>query len=275
MMMFFWRSSFGLRTASLEHKDYDKIQEKRIEKIIEYIEDVNPDILCLQNTTDTKHEYLGCKTVQEYIATKLNFRIVSEETMKFINYYNYPPEEQAEILKMKLGITALISNNSNCSHVDTVMTGDDFKSDSVFTYDIFDCDDNSFSIVNLQTEKYMNEIYSKIKDETKDMKNLILLGESNRVSFGNNFLNMVVKVKHDSNIPLLKTGTNKPLIGNQWSQRNARFCLNRTNNRLVSKSLITSCCYPVLISLMFGSGSGEIESKLIEDSTTGLRVYKF
>ncbi len=197
LMTFFWRSSYGLRTTGREEKDYDKIQEKRIEKIIDYIRDADPNILCLQETTNTKHGYLGNKTVQEYIADKLDFRIISEATKQSPMKYGTPPEEQKQVMEMDSGVTTMISNNSeNLVHMDTYMTSDSYEKSDVFkkgigtpfTYDLFEYDDNSFGVANLHVRmKYpsilasLNEAYSRINHESsvEDMKNLIILGDMN------------------------------------------------------------------------------------------------
>ncbi len=197
-MTYFWRSSYGLRTTGRSKQDYDKIQERRIDKMIDYIINAEPNILCLQETTDTKHDYLGGKTVQEYIADKLDFRIVSEATKQSPMGYGIPPEEQKRIMEMDSGVATMILNDSeNLVHMDTYMTSDTYGSSDVFkkgvgtpfTYDLFEYDGHSFGIVNLHAKmKYpnilesLNEAYDRICRETVDdeiMRNLIILGDMN------------------------------------------------------------------------------------------------
>ncbi len=196
LMNYFWRSSYGLRTSGKTKSDYDKIQEMRIEKIVDYIRDVNPDILCLQETTNTQHDYLGNMSVQDYIASKLNYRIVSEATKQSPLKYNMPPEEQKMLMSADTGVTTMISDDSEVVHSDTMLTSDYYKKSDVFktgvgtpfVYDLFESDGNNFGLVNLHVRMSypsilasINEAYSRISNETssEDMKNLIILGDMN------------------------------------------------------------------------------------------------
>ena len=58
LMLYFWRSSYGLPTLK-ENKDYDDVMKSRITNCVSYLKKIKPDVLCLQEITNKKYTYLN------------------------------------------------------------------------------------------------------------------------------------------------------------------------------------------------------------------------
>src|SRR3990167_4827517 len=64
LMLYFWRSSYGLELVP----SYDTILKMRLDNIISKLAEHHADVICLQEVTDTIHEILGEKTTYQYIS---------------------------------------------------------------------------------------------------------------------------------------------------------------------------------------------------------------
>lgn len=107
LLQFFWRSSYGLPVIT--RQTMRKVYKRRIDLIIEHINNYECDILCLQETEDKKERLFDNKTVCEYIADRCDMKIVSESFKKSRMKYDYPPHEQRKTLKADTGVAILCS----------------------------------------------------------------------------------------------------------------------------------------------------------------------
>ena len=143
LLMYFWRSSYGLpvipsRRDQSHFQHYDQINRDRIDKIIQLLASYRADILCLQEVTSSTYDYLDGLTIQEYIATRLNYRVVGESFKNSIFNYNYPPNEQIFLrnaedrLGMDSGVATLVHRDSRLKEITHVMSAEDFEPSVLF-----------------------------------------------------------------------------------------------------------------------------------------------
>nr|QBK93421.1 MAG: uncharacterized protein LCPAC404_01250 [Pithovirus LCPAC404] len=199
LMLYFWRSSYGLRTYGRTKDDYDQIQKIRIDNIVGNIKLHDPDILCLQETSNTIHQYLDNMSVQEYIASKLRYTIVSESFKDSEMGYDYPSTEQNRTLFMDSGVATLIKINSrNVRYIETLVNANDFSGSKVFksgigspfVLDAFEMKrtDIKFCLGNVHIrmsyphiKQPLDEFYERLTDDQKheEFQNCIVTGDFN------------------------------------------------------------------------------------------------
>ena len=110
LMFYFWRSSYGLKVN--DSKDYyNNITKKRIDNIVEYLKKGGFNVICLQEITDKIYPYLDNKTIQQYIADKMGFNLVSQAFKESVFEANLPPTEQQKDgdLKIDSGVSVIAS----------------------------------------------------------------------------------------------------------------------------------------------------------------------
>lgn len=93
LMLFFWRSSYGLPLLSSDAA-YDAVTALRMKNIIDLVSALNPAILCLQEVTDTRVQTLEWHPVAEFIAAKCGFKIAGRSYKGSEMSWAYPPQEQ-------------------------------------------------------------------------------------------------------------------------------------------------------------------------------------
>jgi endonuclease/exonuclease/phosphatase family metal-dependent hydrolase len=92
LLQVFWRSSYGL--PLLDARAYDDVTAERFRVIVEYVRACAPDVLLLQEVTDTAFACLGGRTTASFIAqeTGLTLATASYKGSRFS--YGTPPNEQ-------------------------------------------------------------------------------------------------------------------------------------------------------------------------------------
>lgn len=197
-LLYFFRSSYGIYVpnglcAPDDKKYYDDLNKMRIDNIIAYLSNIDPDIICLQEITDTSYSYLNGLSIQQYIASALNYTIVSQTIKKSDFKYNYPPREQSPKTKMKVnsGVATLMKNNSNVKFIYNLYSSDldtltDIK--SPFTLDLFQYNEKNVFINNVHIKmhyphihKSLDEVYTILSQNLSvdQIKNTISIGDFN------------------------------------------------------------------------------------------------
>ena len=94
LLQFFWRSSYGLPLVA----DFDAVTAARVARIAAELRALAPDVLLLQETTDTAHACLGGRTVAAFLAAELALTPASASFTGAPFRYAAPPREQARRL---------------------------------------------------------------------------------------------------------------------------------------------------------------------------------
>lgn len=200
LLLYFWRSSYGIDTPTNENIYYDDINEIRIINIVDYLRSYDADIICLQEVTDREYDFLNNMSIQDYIANNLGYTIVSESFKQSKMRYNYPPTEQNirdPNKSFDSGVSTLIKNNTNIvfyentiATAETFGTSDLFNSGvgSPFTLDSFISNGVQFYLANVHVRmnyphilKPLNEIYDRITSYIGKigLRSTIIIGDFN------------------------------------------------------------------------------------------------
>lgn len=186
LLQYFWRSSYGLAVKDdndtfYDHAYYDNVQKTRLLNIVCKLKTYNADIICLQEVTSQRFEFLGNQTMQQYIAEQLGYVVVSGSFKGMPFNYSYPPTEQPsrnskDQLSMDSGVATLMKKDQHISHTKTLATAESFGTSEVFgkgygspfTVDEFVVDGQTIYVVNTHIKMQypgiagpVNEIYER------------------------------------------------------------------------------------------------------------------
>lgn len=179
--LYFWRSSFGLSIDNNDEKYYNSVNFQRIQNITNIIKNASPDIICLQEITDQKYEFLKleneCCSISTYIANTLGYSIINQAFKKTPFKYDYPPTEQNHKYMVDTGVVTLIKNKSDIKHLSLISNSNKVGKSMIFhsgdgspfTLDQFTSNKNTFYLVNIHLKmikghimQSLDEIYQRI-----------------------------------------------------------------------------------------------------------------
>lgn len=249
LFLYFWRSSYGLTTFT-DNNMYDMVTIMRLNNIINYIDMMRPNILCLQEVSDQVYSFLNNKTIQQYIAENTGLTIINESFKKSPFNYDYPPNEQNRNsgLKFDSGVATLVDQsvlpfktNVNLKAEDfgnspTIKTGVGIGSPMVINEFIFD--GVPMYLVNLHIrmtsfphiDDQLNEIYNRLSQIFNNSKfsYLIALGDFNsdkpegRVDLQNSILNKIL-----NNLDGENPSTDHIFVGDYYNSKNKNYQIDR------------------------------------------------
>lgn len=213
LFFYFWRSSYGLgftdkNSIPLPKEYYDGITNLRLKNIIDYLQEIDADVILLQEVTTTKYTILDSSsdnsdssdgllisnqanglTLQVIIAEALNYKIVSEsfKTNKFSS--GLPPYEQHKDRTESStysGIATLVRPDLECENLIT-STRCKRKTNSPFTLDRLRLGNNDIFIGNVHIKmdyphilESVIEVYNCIIDTIGEgILRTILMGDFN------------------------------------------------------------------------------------------------
>ena len=114
LLQYFWRSSYGLPLLSPSSSlppgapnTYASLTAIRMTNVVNILRDLKPDILLLQETSDTVHSCLGNRTVARFIADELSLTIAGESFKGSCFEFSEPPFEQSRGSRMDSGVATL------------------------------------------------------------------------------------------------------------------------------------------------------------------------
>ncbi|SNW62646.1 Endonuclease/exonuclease/phosphatase family protein [Orpheovirus IHUMI-LCC2] len=211
LLLYFWRGSYGLNISN-DKFYYDDINKNRIDNIITKLREYNADIVCLQEITNLKYEYLEGKSIVEYISDKLDYYVVSESYKHSPFKYNYPPSEQlirrTGSMEVDSGVATLLKMDSKVQLVENIGRAEDFKGvypreyedekassnvfssgvGSPFVLDLFEYEYRHFFVGNVHIRMQypsilqpLNEVHNRISNvlSEDELRNMVLVGDFN------------------------------------------------------------------------------------------------
>lgn len=272
LMLYFWRSSYGLELAQTGKDGYLAVLEMRMNNIVEKLHEHDSDVICLQEITNTRYDILDGMTTHQYIAQELDYDIAGQGYKNSMFNYGLPPNEQTRKFSMDSGVATLVRKGLDYVHVSDVNDfgkSPYFKSGdgSPFTLDhingIYVC--NMHVRMNYPNISSVNEVYDRISSVLThtQLQNTIALGDFNagtvaanldlmrskfyqtmfdeqghvlvedHVFIGNNLRKAQVTVNMDASMPLLKMGVNKVASGVRWTKPDTKYIRSEYNNKLL------------------------------------------
>lgn len=94
LLFFFWRGSYGLPLLDSEIS-YEKSSRLRFDNIIRVLETVKPDILCLQEISDSRFPSLDFFPTPEYLGRRLGLQVAGRSFKGAEMIWGFPPREQS------------------------------------------------------------------------------------------------------------------------------------------------------------------------------------
>lgn len=127
LLQYFWRSSYGLPLLA-SSAEYEAVTASRLHNVAAHVKHVSPDVLLLQETSDTRFACLGDRTTAEYLAHETGMVVASSSAKHLPFTYGQPPYEQAgrgrpTSRSMDSGVTTLYTP-SRVSHLSAVCTAE-------------------------------------------------------------------------------------------------------------------------------------------------------
>ena len=193
LMLYFWRSSYGIKVYSKEQ--CDKIHKTRIDNIIKIIKREVPDVLCLQEVTNSTYQYLNNMKIGDYIGSFTNMYVINESFKDSIFKYNYPPMEQRTSYWCDSGVCTLLKDNLfYLKHVTDVANAETFGASKLFksgvgspmTVDLITYQGKSLYIVNVHIRMMypsiklpLKEIYDRLLSLKINLNDTIIIGDFN------------------------------------------------------------------------------------------------
>jgi hypothetical protein len=93
LLLYFWRSSYGLPLLA-DASAYDALTARRLSAVAATLRALAPDVVLLQETTDTAQAALGGATVAEYLAAQTGLSVAASSFKRARFRYGTPPREQ-------------------------------------------------------------------------------------------------------------------------------------------------------------------------------------
>lgn len=134
LMSYFWRSTYGLPVPAKPEEEIRAVTAARMSNIAAAIRAAKPDIVLLQETSDTAFFPDG-KSCVAWIANATGLRVASGSSKGSRFHWGHPPAEQpgrgAPHLSMDSGVTTLYDPGT-VAHVRSVATAETFGPSAVF-----------------------------------------------------------------------------------------------------------------------------------------------